>query len=140
MALATLQDMISFYGEDYILKLTDRTRSGVIDVALVTAELEQAEEELMTGLYDRVVIGDTAPSYVKRHICNIAVHNIASMGATAMSQNKKYNYERAMKWRQSVIDGAAQVRQGDVNETTEAEVVGDVTEQTMSITKLIEGL
>lgn len=140
MPLITVQDIVDLHGGDYVQKLSDRNRTGQIDVGLLELEIENAEQELMTGLYDRVAVGDSVPSFVKRHIIAIVVHNLSSMSTTAMSKNKVYLYEKAMKWRQSVVDGMAKIQPGDRVESVHADPVGDITEPAMSRTKLIEGL
>lgn len=105
MAYATRADMISLFGENVIINLTDRGSLGEIDEAVLTQALTSAEGEIDSyiGAVYELPLPDTT-DMLMTVCCNITRFRLMSLEA---SEEVKIRYEDSIRWLRDVARGIA---------------------------------
>ncbi len=81
MAYATQTDMVSRFGEDEMIALTDRSMAGQIDPDVLDGALDDASAEIDTYLAGRYTLPLTAvPKFVGSLCCDIARYRLSGSG------------------------------------------------------------
>lgn len=102
MAYATQTDMVARFGEREVIMLTDRARLGVIDAAVLTYALDQADAEIdpyLAGHYQLPL--PTVPRLLVGFACDIARYRL-SAGATNDTEEVRNRYLEAVKFLQKI--------------------------------------
>jgi len=100
---ATRQDMVDRFGEDELIQLTDRIRSGMIDDGVLDRALADAANEITPYLAGRYMLPfATVPESLVRIACNIARYNLYD---TAVTDRVKADYDAATKFLTAISKG-----------------------------------
>lgn len=76
-AYATVDDLVSRYGESEIIELTDRDHQGAIDAAIAGQALDDANAEVDSYLATRYPVPpDPVPTLLARVACDIARYRL----------------------------------------------------------------
>lgn len=103
MTYATQQDLVDRFGESELIQLTDRSESGVVDAAVVTRALADADAEINGYLTARYTLPlATVPEVLVRVASDIARYYLFG---DAMIETVKDRYENAIKLLKGVSSG-----------------------------------
>jgi len=81
MAYATLDDMVSRFGETELIAITDREQTGVADPVVAGNALDDASAEIDSYLAGRYTLPFVAaPRVIGRLCCDIARYNLCVAG------------------------------------------------------------
>ncbi|TCS69766.1 phage gp36-like protein [Sulfuritortus calidifontis] len=105
MPYATAADLITRYGEDELIQLTDRVGAGVVDTAIVSRALDDAEAEIDGYLAARYRLPlPTTPALLARIACDIARYRLWEDRA---SDEVRQRYEDARRLLENISSGRA---------------------------------
>ena len=116
---ATPTDMISRFGEDEVVKISDRKFTGVIDTALLTGALEEAAAEIDPYLaphYQLPLV--TVPLILIGYSCDIARYRLCGAGVTETEQIRN-RYQDAIKFLRDVANGKLSLGLDSANHTSQ---------------------
>lgn len=103
MAYATADDLIERYGEEELIRLTDRTGSGVADADTVARALSDADAEIDGYLASRYALPlQSVPNVLVRIACDIARYRL---WADRASDEVRRRYEDARRYLESLSRG-----------------------------------
>ena len=105
MTYASQQDMIDRFGEEELIELTDRARTGAIDVTVMTRCLEDADSEIdsyLSGVYTFPLA--TVPDRLNKLACDVARYELYGTRATEQVVQR---YKDAIAFLQLVVKGVA---------------------------------
>lgn len=105
MTYATKQDMIDYFGENEMLKLTDRTKSGSINDHVLDLALRDAADFINSYLAQVYVLPlqIVAPQLVKT-TCDVARYNLHT---DLRKDPVKESYRDAVNWLTELKEGTA---------------------------------
>lgn len=137
MAYATLQDMISRFGEDELLIVADDNNDSQIDEPLVNVALDDAfaEIDLYIGTrYDLplpAILPARTVNLLKRFACDIALF-LLSNDTIGDSDKKTTNYNNAIKALTRISEGKVKlaINTQDTDNDGDADAQADITEIT----------
>lgn len=100
---ATRQNMVDRYGEDELIQLTDRTRSGMIDDGVLDRALADADNEITPYLAGRYLLPFAqVPASLTKIACSIARYNLYD---AAVTDRVTADYTAAIKFLSAVAKG-----------------------------------
>lgn len=103
MTYATQQDLIDRFGSQELLELSDRSRSGAIDGAVVARALGDAEAEINGYLSAKFTLPlDPVPDTIARIASDIARYYLYDDRATEVVRDR---YNNAIKFLKGVVAG-----------------------------------
>lgn len=103
----TSADLITRFGEAEILQLSDRTRSGAIDDAVVAQAIADAAAEIdgyLAGRYDLPLL--LVPTVLALYACDIARYRLFEDGAYEQVVER---YNTALRYLRDVAAGRVQL-------------------------------
>ena len=108
MTYCTKSDMDDFYGEDFVIVISDRDNSGTADTGAISAAISRAESKINSYL---VKAGEplplpSVPEEVKGTCMDIAVYYLANRADRA-SEDIHQRYKDAVVWLKSIAKGEA---------------------------------
>ena len=107
MPYATLQNLTDRFGEDEILRLSDRDRSGDIDATVVAGKLADADAEIDGYLAGRYTLPlPVVPEALRRIACDIARYHLYDDRATEQVAKR---YDDAIRFLKMVSKGDVQL-------------------------------
>lgn len=107
MTYASRQDLIDTFGEDEILQLTDRARSGVPDDLLLDRALARADDEVNGYLAARYTLPFASPPRILRRLASdLARYHLYT---TATPEEVRTRYADALRFLRAVADGSVQL-------------------------------
>lgn len=105
MSYATPQDFINRFGEQDAIGLTDRTGAGVVDTAVLTAALDEADAEITPYLAPRYAIPlATVPRILVGYVCDIARYRLTG-GSASETDAVRNRYKDAVAFLDKVSRG-----------------------------------
>lgn len=110
----TQADLVARYGEQDLVRLTDRTNSppSTIDSDVVTAAIGDAESFAQTYIRARYTLPlAEVPAALTRQVAAIAWWNLKGPGRA--TEDDRQAYEDAMRWLEKVGDGKAVLVESD---------------------------
>lgn len=117
-------DLEDRFGEDEIVRVSDRDRDGNEDVDLVADAISDAESEVDSYLGTRYRVPVQDPPRVLVHrTCDIAHYLMLSRWSSATEQDQK-RYDDAIEWLERVAAGQASL--GTAQEVDESDAAGGV--------------
>ena len=125
-------DMVSRFGEKELIELTDREGVGVLDDAVLTTALTEAQGEVnsyIAAVYDLPL--PSVPAIVVTATCNIARFRLYNNAAT---DEVKIRYDDTIRWLRDVARGPATLGFTPETEPTNSVVVVSSREQVFSDT------
>jgi phage gp36-like protein len=103
MSYSTQQDLIDRFGQEELVELSDRSRSGAIDAVVVTRAIDDAAAEIDGYLSAKFALPlDPVPQTLKRIACDIARHHLYDDRVTEQVRNR---YNDAIKFLKGVASG-----------------------------------
>lgn len=103
MPYATQQDLIDRFGQAELIELSDRSRSGAIDAAVVARALGDADAEIDGYLASKYTLPlDPIPLPIARIACDIARYYLHDDRVTEQVRNR---YKDAIRFLESVVSG-----------------------------------
>lgn len=116
MPYATQQDLVDRYSETEIIQLSDRAKTGAIDVAVVAAKLADADAEIDSYLVGRYTLPLVpVPLVLARIACDIARYHLFDDNATEQVTTR---YKDAIRFLESLAKGTVSLGPGDADGTT----------------------
>lgn len=107
MPYATLQHLVERFGEDELIRLSDRAGSGAIDAGVVDGKLADADAEIDGYLAGRYTLPlATVPVALRRIGCDIARYHLYDDRVTEAVQKR---YDDAIKFLRMVAKGEVQL-------------------------------
>lgn len=104
MPYATQQHMVDRFGGQELIELTDRANLGVIDTAVLSRALDDADGEINGYLATRHTLPlSPIPTVITRLACDIARYFLYEDRATEAVRTR---YKDAVKFLQGVSDGS----------------------------------
>jgi len=105
MTYATQQNMIDRFGQEELTQLTDRTRSGGIDAAVVDRALADADAVINGYVSAKYTLPlSPVPAGLERIACDIARYGLYDDRAT---EQVKQRYDAAITFLKDVAKGTA---------------------------------
>lgn len=105
MSYATRDNMISRFGADEVIKLTDPNHFGVIDDAVLNVALADADAEIDPYLAPCNKLPLTSvPKVITRLACDIARYHLCSSGVTE-TEEVRNRYKDAVRFLEHVASG-----------------------------------
>lgn len=106
MTYATKQTMIDQFGEDDLMRLTDRTGADVIDDDRLQSAIDDAVAEVNGYIRKRVTLPlDPVPRILETHTRRIAYYNLFDQRGTEDIPEPRKRYEAAIRFLKSVANG-----------------------------------
>lgn len=104
MAYAALNELIARHGETELVQITDVTRSGSIDLAIVNRAIADADAEIDSYLAARYTLPlVTIPTALGRIACDVVRYRLYDKKAP---EEVRKRYEDAVKWLSAVASGS----------------------------------
>lgn len=123
MPYATQSDLVSRFGETEIIQISDRANAGVIDAAVVTDKLADADAEIDAYLARRYTLPfATVPTVLKRVACDVARYHLYDNRPT---DDVRKRYEDAIKFLKGVGDGSISIGVDPIGQTPTASDMPD---------------
>jgi phage gp36-like protein len=98
MPYATQDDMVTRYGEEELIQLTDRVNVEVIDASVLTRAIEDAETEINGYLTKRYSLPlSSVPPILQRLTCDIARYYLSGDRTTEQVRNRYTDVIRLLK-------------------------------------------
>lgn len=118
MPYATQQDLIDRFGQAELIELSDRSRSGAIDAAVVSRALGDADADIDAYLASKYTLPlDTVPLVINRLACEIARYHLHEDRVT---ENVRKRYEDAIRMLRGVASGEVSLGVDEAGETPAA--------------------
>ncbi|WP_416053127.1 gp436 family protein [Cupriavidus basilensis] len=115
MAYATQSDMAARFGEDELVELTDRDRTGAVDAGVLAGALDDASGEIDSYLAGRYAVPlAQAPRFLSGLCCDIARYRLCGAG-TRLTEVINDRYRNATRFLEKVSSGAVSI--GPVGDT-----------------------
>lgn len=111
MGYVTKADMIARYGEEELIRLTDRTGAGVIDDDVLNAAIADVDAEVDSHLQGRYTLPlAEVPSVLTRAAATIAFAELHTLETPPALPDR-------VKWARGLLKqiGAGEIRLGDAN-------------------------
>ncbi len=103
MPYATQQDLIDRFGQAELIELSDRSRSGAIDAAVVARALGDADAEIDGYLASKYTLPlDPIPLPIARIACDMARYHLHDDRVTEQVRKR---YEDAIRFLKAVVSG-----------------------------------
>jgi phage gp36-like protein len=103
MPYATQQDLVDRFGQQELIELSDRARSGAIDPAVVAKALADADAEIDGYLSAKFALPLSAvPSVINRIACDVTRYYLYD---DRVSEAVRKRYEDAVKFLKGVVAG-----------------------------------
>ena len=119
MSYATTSDMISRFGEDEVVKLSDRKFTGVIDIDVLNGALAEADAEIDPYLAPHYLLPlATIPRILTGYACDIARYRLCGAGITETEQIRT-RYADAVKFLTAVAHGKLSLGLDTANHTAQ---------------------
>ena len=107
MPYATLQNLIDRFGEDEIVRLSDRAGTGDIDQTVVAGKLSDADAEIDGYLAGRYALPlPVVPEALRRVACDVARYHLYDDRSTEQVTKR---YDDAIKFLKMVSKGDVQL-------------------------------
>jgi phage gp36-like protein len=107
MSYATQADLVSRFGETEMIQLSDRTNTGEIDEAVVTAKIADADAEIDAYLASRFDLPlPVIPTVLVRVACDIARYHLSDDRAT---EDVIRRYNAALDFLKAVVKGLVSI-------------------------------
>ncbi len=128
MSYCTTQDLISRFGTDELLQLTDRTNSGMIDEQVTSAAITDASNMIDGYLGGRYALPlSVVPSVLTKYCADIARFNLYDHQVPTAVEN---NNSAAMAYLKAV--GKGELRLGISSESNESPTSDEAIQMTSS--------
>ena len=114
MAYATQADIVALYGEQELLLLADRDRSGAVDTGVVEVALEEAAQEIdgyLSVQYDLPLDASRARP-LRRIAVDIAMYRMANTSALNTDERRE-RYRDATRYLEKVSKGQTRLGADD---------------------------
>ncbi|HEY1136575.1 MAG TPA: DUF1320 domain-containing protein [Xanthomonadaceae bacterium] len=107
MPYATLQHLVDRFGEDELIRISDRDNTGAIDAGVVAGKLADADAEIDGYLAGRYTLPlTTVPEALRRIACDVARYHLYDDRVTEAVQKR---YDDAIKFLRMVAKGEVQL-------------------------------
>lgn len=104
MPYATLPGLVSRFGEDELVQLTDANRSGTVDISVLEQAIQDADGEIDSYLAVRYSLPlSTVPTALMRIACDVTRYRLYDSRAP---EEIRKRYEDAVKWLAAVANGS----------------------------------
>lgn len=105
MTYATQANMITRFGEDEVIALTDRANVGTVDSAVLAGALAEADAEIDPYLAPRHPLPlASVPKILTGYACDIARYRLCGAGVTETDAIRN-RYKDAVRFLESVASG-----------------------------------
>lgn len=119
MSYANASDMISRFGSDEVVKLTDRNFAGVIDTGVLAGALAEADAEIDPYLAPHYLLPlASTPRILTGYACDIARYRLCGAGVTETEQVRN-RYTDAVKFLTAVSHGKLSLGLDSANHTAQ---------------------
>lgn len=126
MTYATQADLITAFGEDELIDLTDPS-AGVVDAAKVTHKLEDAEAVINAHLSERYTLPlSETPAILRKISCDIARYYLHQGDGLNPTEEVKDNFNAAIKMLDKICQGKISlgIAQNTASERGKVEISG----------------
>lgn len=105
MSYAVQADMVSRFGNDEVVALTDRDQAGVIDATVLSNALDAAAAQIDTYLSGRYALPlQIVPRYLVTVCCDIARYQLC-VGSTRGTEEIETRYKDAVRFLELAASG-----------------------------------
>lgn len=115
MSYATRQDMEEVFGTVEVVKLTDRSRTGAIDDAILNKGLVRASSEIDSYIGSRYPLPLTValvPEALIDRCCDIARFKLCGSGGVQVTEEIRLRYEDTVRYLEKVAAGSIKLGAG----------------------------